>query len=158
VFRDFKVGEHVLLKVKVKRSSLRLGSFPMLATIYCGPFEILENIGPVAYMLALHASMEVHIVIHVSLLSKYVHEPNHIIDWIVIQVEHKGYFRVELVRILGRKVKVFMNKSIGLVKVQWNCYGPKDATWEHEKNMREEYPQIFVNFEENKMQDSILSS
>jgi hypothetical protein len=38
VFRDFKVGEHVFLKVKVKRSSIRLGSFPKLAAIYFGPF------------------------------------------------------------------------------------------------------------------------
>jgi hypothetical protein len=30
VFRYFKAGEHVFLKVKEKRSSLRLGSFPNL--------------------------------------------------------------------------------------------------------------------------------
>jgi len=37
-FRDFKVGEHFFLKVKVKRSSLILGCFPKLAARYCGPF------------------------------------------------------------------------------------------------------------------------
>jgi hypothetical protein len=31
IFRDFKVGGHVFLKVKEKRNSLRLGSFLMLA-------------------------------------------------------------------------------------------------------------------------------
>jgi hypothetical protein len=85
-------------------------------------------------------------------------DPNHIIDWNVIQVEHEGYFRVELACILDRKVKVIRNKSIGLVKVQWTCYGPEDATWEHEENMWEEYPKFFDNFEENGMQDSILSN
>jgi hypothetical protein len=78
------VGEHVFLKVKVKRSSLRLGSFPKLAARYCGPFEILEKIGPLAYMLALSTSMRVHNVFHVSLLRKYVPNSNHIVDWIVI--------------------------------------------------------------------------
>jgi hypothetical protein len=102
-FRDFKVGEHVFLKVKAKRSSLRLGSCPKLAARYCGPFEILEKIGPVAYMLAFPASMRVHNVFHVSLLKKYVPDPNHIIDWNVIQVEHEGDFRVEPVRILDQK-------------------------------------------------------
>ena len=34
VFIYFKVGEHVFLKVKEKRSSQRSGSFPKLATIY----------------------------------------------------------------------------------------------------------------------------
>jgi hypothetical protein len=78
------VGEHVFLKVKKKRISLRLGSFPKLEAIYCGPFEILEKIRPNAYMLALSASMRVHNAFHVSLLNKYVHDPNHIIDWNVI--------------------------------------------------------------------------
>ena len=50
VFKYFKVGEHVFLKVKAKRKSIRLGSYLKLATRYCGPFEILEKIGPIAYI------------------------------------------------------------------------------------------------------------
>jgi hypothetical protein len=50
--REFKVGEHVLLKVNPKKSSLKLGSCTKLAARFCGPFEILDRIGPVAYMLA----------------------------------------------------------------------------------------------------------
>jgi hypothetical protein len=45
-----------------------------------------------------------------------------------------------------------------MVKVKCTYYGPEYATWEHEENMWEEYPQCFVNFEENEMQDSILRS
>jgi hypothetical protein len=82
--RKFKVGEHVLLKVKPKKSSLRLGSCTKLAARFFGPFEILERIGQVAYMLALSASMNVHNVFHVSLLKKYVHDSNHVIDWHLI--------------------------------------------------------------------------
>jgi hypothetical protein len=118
VFRDFKMGEHVFLKVKEKRSLLRLGSFPKLATRYCWPFEILEKIGPVACMIEFPSSMIVHNVFHVSLLKKCVPEPNYIIDWNVIQVEHEGDFWVEPVRILNRKFKVLMNKSIRMVMVQ----------------------------------------
>jgi hypothetical protein len=58
-------------------------------------------------------------------------------------VEHEGDFWVQLVCILEKKVKVLRNRSIGLVKVQWTCYDPKDATWEHEDAMPEEYPQLF---------------
>jgi hypothetical protein len=60
VFRYFKVGEHVFLKVKAKRSSIRLGSCLKLETRYCGPFEILETIGTISYMLSFPASMRVH--------------------------------------------------------------------------------------------------
>jgi hypothetical protein len=80
----------VFLKVKVKTSSLRLGSLPKLEVRYCEPFEILENIGPIAYMLALPISMRVHNVFHLSSLKKYEPIPNHIIYWNTIQVEHEG--------------------------------------------------------------------
>jgi hypothetical protein len=56
---------------------------------------------------------------------------------------------VDPVHILDRKFKVLRKKSIGIVKVQWTCYSPQDATWEHEETMREVYPQCFVNFEGN---------
>jgi hypothetical protein len=54
------VGEHVLLKVNPRKRYLNLGSCTKLASIFCGPFEILDKIGPIAYMLAFHASMNVH--------------------------------------------------------------------------------------------------
>jgi hypothetical protein len=73
-------------------------------------------------------------------------------------VELEGDLWVELVQILDQKVKVLRKKSIALVKVQWTCYGPQDVTLEHKQKMWEEYPQFFVNFEEIRMQDSILSS
>jgi hypothetical protein len=133
--REFKVGDHVFLKVKANRSSLKLGSYAKLAAIFCGPFEILEIFGPVAYMIAFPSSMFVHIVFHVSLLKKYIPNVNHVIDWNVIQVEQEGIFQVHLVRILDWKVKKLWNQAIGIVKVQWTWYSPKDATWEHEDAM-----------------------
>jgi hypothetical protein len=93
--REFKLGEHVLLKLNPKKSSLKLGSCTKLAPKFCGPFEILDRIGSVAYMLALTASMNVHNVFHVSLIKEYVHDPNHVIDWHLIQVETEGYFQVQ---------------------------------------------------------------
>jgi hypothetical protein len=58
--REFKVGYHVFLKVNSNRSSLKLGNCSKLGAPYCGPFEILERIGPVGYMIALPASMSVY--------------------------------------------------------------------------------------------------
>jgi hypothetical protein len=84
IHREFKVGDHVFFKVKANRNSMKLGSCAKLAARFCGPFEILERIGPVAYMIALSASMYVHNVFHVSLLKKYIPNANHVIDWNVI--------------------------------------------------------------------------
>jgi hypothetical protein len=57
--REFKVGDHVFLKVKANRSFLKLGTCSKLEACYCGPFEILERIGLAAYMIALPTSMSV---------------------------------------------------------------------------------------------------
>jgi hypothetical protein len=115
--REFKVGDHVFLKVKTNRSSLKLGSCAKLTARFCGPFEILERIRPVAYMLALTAFMTIHNVFNVSLLKKYVPDANHVIDWNVIQVELEGVLQVHPVRILDRKRKQLRNRAIDLVKV-----------------------------------------
>ena len=47
--KEFQVGEHVFIKVRPKKSSLRLGSCAKLVPRYCAPFEILSRIGHVAY-------------------------------------------------------------------------------------------------------------
>jgi hypothetical protein len=82
--REFKVGDHVFLKVKANKSSLKLGNCSKLVARYCGLFVILERIGLVAYMIAFSTSMSVHNVFHVSLLKKYIPDANHAIDWNVI--------------------------------------------------------------------------
>ena len=97
------MGDHVFLKVKANISSLKLGNCAKLAAGFCGPFEILERIGLVAYMLALPATMTIHNVFHVSFLNKYIPDANHVIDWNMIQVEPESVLQVHHVRILDRK-------------------------------------------------------
>ena len=75
--REFNVGDQVYLRVKEKKSSLKLGSCAKLSPRYCGPFEVLERIGPVVYRLALPSTTRDHNVFHVSFLKKYIHDPNH---------------------------------------------------------------------------------
>ena len=76
-----------------------------------------------------------HNVFHVSLLKKHVNDPNHVIKWEVIQVEPEGELQNEPLCILDRKVIVLQNQVVGLVKVQWEHYGPEEATWELEDSM-----------------------
>jgi hypothetical protein len=87
--------------------------------------------------------MCIHNVFRVSLLKKYVSDPNHVIDWTVIQLEHEDDFQVQSMHILDRKIKVIRNQVIDLVYIQWMCYGLQNVTWEHEDTTQEEYPQLF---------------
>jgi hypothetical protein len=84
IHREIKVGDHVFLKVKARCSSLKLGNCSKMVAHYCGPFEILERIGLVAYMFALTTSLSIHNVFHVYLHKKYIIDANHVIDWNVI--------------------------------------------------------------------------
>ena len=73
--------DNFLFEVKAQESSLKLGTCAKLAPKFCGPFEILAQIGPVAYQLALRANLIIHNVFHISLLKIYIHDPTHMIDW-----------------------------------------------------------------------------
>jgi hypothetical protein len=70
-----------------------------------------------SYMIPLPVSIGVHNVFHVSLLKKYLNDPNHVIDWTMIKVDHEGEFWVELVCILDQKLKFLRNQEIDMVKV-----------------------------------------
>ena len=56
---------------------------------------MLERIRLIAYGLAFLARARAHNVFHVPLLKRYVHDPNHVIDWDVIQMKPKGEFQSE---------------------------------------------------------------
>ena len=88
--REFSIGDHVYLRVRERKSSLKIGSCAKLSPRYCGSFEVLERLRTIAYTLAFPASNRAHNVFHFSFLNKYVHDPNHVINWDAIQVEPDG--------------------------------------------------------------------
>ena len=54
IHREFSVGDHVYLRVSLRKSSLNLVSCSKLSRRYCGPFEVLERIGSVARQNPMH--------------------------------------------------------------------------------------------------------
>lgn len=51
--REFKVGDHVFVKVKFKKIYLKLGNCSKIASCYNGSFEVLERICLEEYMISL---------------------------------------------------------------------------------------------------------
>eukprot|EP00253_Pinus_taeda_P017917 PITA_17917 len=142
-FKEFQIGDHVYIRIQAKRSTLQWSGCAKLAPRYCGPFQILARVGPVAYQLALPSHIRVHNVFHVSVLKKYVYDPKHVIQWKEVQVEPEGEVLVEPLSILDRREVQLRKRVITQVKVQWQHFGPDEATWEDEELMRRTYPDLF---------------
>ena len=78
---EFEVGDHVFLKVMLKRGVVRFIKQGKLSPRFIGPFEILERVGTIAYQLALPPSMSgFHEVFHISMLRRYTPDPTHVVD------------------------------------------------------------------------------
>ena len=85
--REFLVGDKVLLRVKLQKSTIKFGKNAKLAPRYVGPFEVLEVVNPVAYRIALPPALaKMHDVFHVPYLKKYISHHEHMIDWKLLQV------------------------------------------------------------------------
>ena len=117
---EFEVGDHVFLKVMLKRGVVRFGKRGKLSPRFIRPFEILERIGTVAYRLASPPSMSgVHEVFHVSMLRKYTPDPAHVVDWGQIKVDTDRTFEEGPICILDSRDQVLRRKIVRLVRVLW---------------------------------------
>ncbi|GJW41205.1 putative reverse transcriptase domain-containing protein [Tanacetum coccineum] len=90
-----------------------------LAPRFAGPLEIIEKVGPVAYMLDLPEELDgVHDTFHVSNLKKCLAHPTLQVPLDEIQVDAKLNFVEELVEILEREFKKLKRSRIAIVKVR----------------------------------------
>ena len=149
---EYEVGDKVFLNVSPWRKVLGFGKKGKLSPRFIGPYEVLERIGPVAYLLALPPELaKLHDVFHMSMLRKYCFDELHILPVQEIQVQEDLSYDEKLKAILARDVKQLRNKQVSLVKVLWQHHGREEATWEPEATMRAQYPQLFessMNFED----------
>ncbi|GJU98102.1 putative reverse transcriptase domain-containing protein [Tanacetum coccineum] len=133
-------------KVSPWKGIVHFGKKGMLAPRYVGPFEILERIGLVAYMLRLPEELSsVHDTFHVSNLKKCLEDANLHVSLNEIKVDKTLHFVEEPVKIMDREIKKLKRKKITLVKVRWNLKRGPEFTWEHKDQMRIKYPQLFVD-------------
>ncbi|GJW51909.1 putative reverse transcriptase domain-containing protein [Tanacetum coccineum] len=141
---EFSVGDYVLLKVSPWKGVVRFGKKGKLAPRFVGPFEIIEKVGPVAYMLDLPEELDgVHDTFHVSNLKKCLADPTLQVPLDEIQVDAKLNFMEEPVEILEKEFKKLKRSRIAIVKVRWNSKCGPEFMWEREDQMKLKYPHLF---------------
>ena len=141
---EFQEGDHVFLKVSPTTGVGRAIKAKKLSPWFINPFQILRQIGPVAYRVALPPHLSnLHDVFHVSQLRKYHLDPTHFLEPESIQLKDNLTFHVPLIRIVDSSTKHLWNKIVQLVKVAWGNKGTEDYTLELESDMRKEYPELF---------------
>jgi hypothetical protein len=142
---EFAVGDQVLLRVSPTKGLVRYGFFGKLSPRYIGPFTILARVGSLAYRLQLPDSMAgVHQVFHVSMLRKFLRDPDHYIEMEPIALQQDLTLECRPVRILESLERVMRKRSNKYVKVLWTNQSEREATWELEELILQKYPELFV--------------
>jgi hypothetical protein len=141
---EFAVGDEVLLKVSPTKGIVRFGTRGKLNPRYIGPYLITARVGSLAYRLQLPESMSgVHPVFHVSMLRKYLKDPEQRMEAEPVIIEKDLTIKCHPVRILDFSQRVMRNRTIKYVKILWTNQSEREATWELEDSMRGEYPELF---------------
>ncbi|KAM6563739.1 hypothetical protein CsatB_023737 [Cannabis sativa] len=123
---------------------MHFGKKGKLSPRFIGPFEILDRVGRVAYRLALPPTLaKTHNVFHISMLRKYVPDPTHVLTYKNLNLQQDMSYMARPVRVIEKGIKVLRNKTIPLVKILWSDSSDREATWELEKDMQNQYPELF---------------
>jgi hypothetical protein len=141
---SFEIRDFVYLKVSPIRGTCRFRVKGKLAPRYVGPFKIIDNEGEVAYQLELPPQLsEVHDVFHVSQLKKCLRVPEEQLPMEYLDLGGDLTYRERPMKILDTAKRVTRSKVIKMCKVQWSHHMEDEATWEHEEELRADYPELF---------------
>jgi hypothetical protein len=140
----FEVGDFVYLKVSPIRGLRRFKVKGKLAPRFIGPFKILDRRGEVAYQLELPLQLsDVHDVFHVSQLKKCLRVPEEQLPIGELELREDLTYTERPIKILETAERVTRNKTIRMCKVQWSHHSEDEATWEHEEDLKADYPDLF---------------
>jgi len=103
---EFAAGERIFLRVAPTKGVGRTIKSMKLSPKFVGPYQILRNIGPVAYEIVLPPQLvNLHNVFCVSQLRKYVSNANHILAVDEVQVKENLSFETQPDRIEDQQIK-----------------------------------------------------
>ena len=115
---EFAAGDYVYLKVSPMRGVHRFGIHGKLAPRYVGPYQVLEQCGPVAYRPQLpYILSAVHNVFHVSQLKKCLWVPDEAVEMEGLPLQPDLTYVEHPIKILDKKERVTRNKVVKFYKV-----------------------------------------
>jgi hypothetical protein len=148
---SFKVGNFIYLKVSPMRGTCRFKVKGKLAPRYVRLFKIVDRKGEVAYQLELPPQLsDVHGVFHVSQLKKCLWVLEELLPMEELDLGGDLTYSEKLIKILDMTERVTRNKVIKMCKVQWSHHTEDEATWEHEEELRTNYPKLFLSASESR--------
>jgi hypothetical protein len=141
---SFEIGDFVYLKVSPMRDTRRFRVKGKLAPRYVRPFKIIDRKGEVAYELELPPQLsEVHDVFNVSQLKKCLRVPEEQLPMEYLELGGDLTYSERLIKILDNAERVTRSKVIKMCKVQWSHHTEDEAAWEHEEELKADYPELF---------------
>jgi hypothetical protein len=118
---EFKVRNHVYLRVLPMKGVKRFGVKGKLAPRYIGSFPIHEKCGSVAYKLDLSPSLAgVHDIFHMLQLKKCLKAPMDVMLHEVTSLEADLSYPEHSIKVLDQKDRVTRRKTIKFFKIQWS--------------------------------------
>jgi hypothetical protein len=142
---EFKVGNHVYLKVSHMKEVKMFGVKGKLAPRYIRPFSILEKCGSVAYKPDLPPSLAgVHDIFHVSQLKKCLKAPMDVVLPEVTPLEADLSYPEHPIKVLDQKDRVTRRKIIKFFKIQWSNHSEEEASWESEDFLHSHHPDFVL--------------
>jgi hypothetical protein len=143
---SFEIRDFIYLKVSPMRGTRKFRVKGKLAPRYIGPFKIIDRKGELAYQLELPPQLsEVHDVFHVSQLKKCLRVPEEQLPMVYLDLGGDLIYSERPIKILDIAERVTHSKIIKMCKVQWSHHTEDEATWEHEEELRADYPELFPN-------------
>ena len=138
---EFEKGDMVFLKIHpYGQASLRQKRNEKLSPKYFGPYQVLEKIGPVVYMLELPSAATIHPVFHISQLKRAFGEcakkeelvpfltENH--EWVAVPEDVYGYQQD--------------GKGVWEVLISWKGQSRHEATWENYDDFHQSFPDFHL--------------
>ena len=145
----FQEGDQVFLKVPKNSTSLKTGPVPKLSPRFCGPFKILQKVGPVAYRLELPPHSKIHPVFHVSRLRKrLIGQERPVDDSILVDYVEPPVLPHEPERVLDYHMLRTRHHVQKQALIKWKDRPEEGSTWENISVMRKRFP-TFVFEDEN---------